>query len=577
MVIFKKFHDIARKPSNGSLVRATVVLACFIATIQAQSVSIWVTAGDKSKLMQKQPGASFGASNNSTKITVNENTKYQTIDGFGHAFTEGSAQVIYGLSTKLQDSLLNDLFNVTTGMGMSVIRVALGACDLGNGVYSYDDLTTGTDTAMAKFSLLGVDSTYLVPILKKVVAINPNIKILACPWSAPPWMKTSNAFIGGSVQTQYYAAYAKYFVKYIQAMKANGINIWAITPQNEPEYGGNNPSCTWTSQQETNFINNNLGPAFQAAGITTKIIAYDHNCDDTNYPIYVCTNASTYVDGSAFHLYGGNISALTTVYNATHKNVYFTELCTCGNNFSGDFSNHVQNVMIGTLTNWGKAAIEWNLATDPNLGPHTDNGGCGICYGGVMVNSATSYSLYTSYYIVSQFSKVIKADAVRVATATTNNNLLNVACVNADGTRAVVVYNNTGSSSTFDVVWNGQAVPFTLANNAAASFSWQGPVSVEQREMPAMDGNVLVRSFPEPFTSSTRIDVTLTKNRDANLVICNSKGTVLATLMHGMNAVGSHSVTWNGMDAFGRPVCPGVYIIRLETQGLSIAKRILKE
>jgi len=574
MLILQDLLTIFRKPLYSSLFLA-IIVASFMPAVNAQPVSIWVTAADKSKLMQKQPNATFGTSNNSTKITVSEATKYQTIDGFGHAFTEGSAETIYSLAAKQQDSLLNDLFNVNTGMGMSVIRVSIGACDLGNGVYTYDDGNTG-DTAMAKFSLRGVDSTYLVPILKKVVAINPNIKILACPWTAPPWMKSSNAFIGGNVLPQYYAAYAKYFVKYIQAMAANGIPIWAMTVQNEPEYGGNNPSCTWTSQQEATFINNNLGPAFQAAGITTKIIAYDHNCDDTNYPIYVCANTGTYVDGSAFHLYAGSISALSTVYNATHKNVYFTELCTCSSDFSGNFSNHVRNVMIGTLTNWGKAAIEWNLSTDPNLGPHTNNGGCGVCNGGVMVNNATSYTLYSSYYIVAQFSKVMKTDAVRVATTSTNNNLLNVACINPDGSRAVVVYNGTGSNSTFDVVWNGQAIPFTLANNAAASFSWQGPVSVEQRNRLVLASNAFVRNFPEPFTSSTRINVYLTKTADANVVICNSKGTVVASLLHGMQAQGQHSVSWNGMDANGRPVSAGVYVIKLDTEGFAIAKRMLK-
>ncbi len=551
------------------------LVTSFAVLVQAQPVSIWVTAGDKSKLMQKQPVVSFGTSGNSTKVTVDETTKYQTIDGFGHAFTEGSAETMYSLAARQQDSLLNNLFNVSTGMGMSVIRISIGASDLGNGVYSYDDVAS-PDTAMAKFSLRGVDSTYLVPMLQKVVAVNPNIKILACPWSAPPWMKSGASFIGGSVLPQYYAAYALYFVKYIQAMKANGITIWAITIQNEPEYGGNNPSCTWTSQQETNFINNNLGPAFKAAGITTKIIAYDHNCDDVNYPEYVCNN-SAYVDGSAFHLYGGNISAMSTVYNATHKNVYFTELCTCGNDFSGDFSNHVRNVMIGSLTNWSKAAIEWNLSTDPNLGPHTNNGGCGICYGGVMVNNPTSYTLYTSYYIVAQFSRVIKTDALRVAATSTNGNLMSVAAINADGTRGAVVYNNTGSNSTFDLVWNGQAVPFTLANNAAASFSWQGPVPVRHAFSPSPLARVAIRNFPEPFSSATRISIDLAGAAAARVVICNSKGAVVASLADNLRAGGLQSVTWNGRDAGGNPAPAGVYIVKVEANGFSLAKCLIKE
>jgi glucosylceramidase len=552
---------------------ATVILTCFISTSQAQPVSVWVTASDQSKLLQKQPNLTFGTSNNGTKITINEATKYQTIDGFGECMTEGSAESIYSLAAKQQDSVLNLLFNLETGAGMSVMRITVGASDLGNGTYTYS-LVAG-DTAMNNFSFRGVDSTFLIPILKKVVAINPNIKILACPWTAPIWMKTNNAYKGGSLQPQYYAAYAKYWVKYIQGMKANGIPIWAITVQNEPLNPGNTPSCTWTKQTEAAFDNNNLGPAFKAAGITTKIIAYDHNCDVTDYPIYVCTT-STYVDGAAFHLYGGSITAMTTVHNATRKNVYFTEQCTCSDNFPGNYSGHMRDVFMGSLTNWSRCVIEWNLSTDANLGPHTNDGGCGVCVGGVMVNNPTSFTLKASYYTFATFSKVIKTDAVRVATTSTNGNLMNVAAVNADGSRAVVVYNNTGSSSTFDVVWNGTAVPFTLANNAAASFLWQGPTPVAERKPVARIDRAFVQNFPEPFTSSTRINVYFTKSTDANVLICNSRGKVIASLMHGMHAQGSHSITWSGTDAYSRPVSAGVYILKVEAEGLSLAKRILK-
>jgi glucosylceramidase len=567
--------DRLKKPFGVPLVMMSAMMTFLVPNIWAQTVSIWVTTSDQSKLLQKQPTETFGTSSNSTKITLDENTKYQTIDGFGHCMTEGSAEVISGLSSRAQDSLLNALFNMSTGIGISVLRVALGACDLGNGVYSYDDVAGG-DPTLAKFSLRGVDSTYLVPILKKVVAINPNIKILACPWSPPAWMKTNDSFIGGSLAAANYAAYASYFVKYIQTMMANGINIWAVTPQNEPENGGNNPSCTWTSAQETNFINNNLGPAFAAAGISTKIIAYDHNCDDTNFPTFVCNNSS-FVDGSAFHLYAGDISAMSTVYNATHKNVYFTEQCTCSDDFPGELSNHVRNVMIGSLTNWSKTVIEWNLATDQNLGPHTNNGGCGVCRGGVTVNSATSFSFNTSYYIVAQFSKVIRPEAVRIATTATNNNLPNVAAVNPDGTRGLVVYNNTGSSTTFDVVRNSLSFPFTLANNAVASFSWAGPTATETRITPVSLASTIVQIRAAPFALSTRITVGLCRAANAIVTICDSRGSVVASLIHGVLAQGNHTVTWNGTDCRGRPVPAGVYFVKVEAEALTIAKPILRE
>jgi glucosylceramidase len=574
MCIFTKFHNgKAIKPRNVPLMLATSVIACFISLIQAQSVSIWVTASDQSKLLQKQPNATFGSSNNSTKITLNEAVRYQTIDGFGACMTEGSAETIYSLASKQQDSLLNLLFNLQTG-GMSVMRITVGASDLGNGTYTYS-LVDG-DTAMDHFNFKGVDSTYLIPILKKVVAINPKIKILASPWTPPIWMKTNNAYKGGSLKTQYYPAYAKYWVKYIKGMKANGIPIWAMTIQNEPLNSNNTPSCVWTQQQEATFDNNYLGPAFKAAGITTKIIAYDHNCDVTAYPIYVCTT-STYVDGAAFHLYSGSITAMTTVRNATKKNVYFTEQCTCSDNFSGNYSGHMRNVFMGSLTNWGRCVIEWNLSTDPDLGPHTNDGGCGVCVGAVMVNNATSFTLKASYYTFATFSKIIKTDAIRIGTTSTEADLLNVAAINDDGTRAMVVYNNTGSSRSFDVVWNGQAAPFTLANNAAASFLWQGPVGAEQRNKLVPATKAFVRNFPEPFTSWTRINLFLTKKADANVVVCNSKGVVVASLMHGTHAQGPHDIMWNGTDASGRPVSAGVYVVNFTTAGFSIAKRILKQ
>ena len=184
-------------------------------------------------------------------------------------------------------------------------------------------------------------------------------------------MKDNNSSIGGSLQTQYYDVYAKYFVKYIQQMKAEGITIDAVTPQNEPLNPGNNPSLVMTAAEQTNFIKNNLGPAFQAAGLTTKIITYDHNCDQPDYPIAVLSDpaANAFVNGSAFHLYAGDISALTTVHDAfPDKAVYFTEQYTSSTgDFGGDLKWHLKNVIIGSMRNWSRTALEWNLANDPNL------------------------------------------------------------------------------------------------------------------------------------------------------------------------------------------------------------------
>ncbi|WP_431244300.1 hypothetical protein ACQ9BO_08095 [Flavobacterium sp. P21] len=195
---------------------------------------------------------------------------------------------------------MNDLYNPTTGLNASVIRISIATSDLSSSSYSYNE--TSGDTNMNNFSLNGPDLTYLIPIIKKIQLINPNIKILATPWTAPRWMKTNGSWVGGSLQTQYYAAYAKYFVKYIQAMQAQGISIWAITPQNEPENPNNEPSMLMNSTEQKNFINQQLGPQLVIAGYGgVKIIAFDHNCDNTAYPIDVLNNSS-YVDGAAVSL-----------------------------------------------------------------------------------------------------------------------------------------------------------------------------------------------------------------------------------------------------------------------------------
>ncbi len=453
-----------------------IVLA-FSLPLAAQTVTPWITKGDQSKLIQQQATVNFAANSgtNSSTITINTGTTYQTMDGFGWCLTQGSAQVISGLAATQQNTLLNDLFNTSTGLSSSVVRISIAASDLSNSSYSYNE--TAGDTNMNNFSLSGPDLTYLIPILQKIIAINPNIKILATPWSAPRWMKSNNGWVGGSLQTQYYDAYARYFVRYIQAMQAQGIRIWAITPQNEPENPYNEPSMTMNSTEEKNFINNNLGPQLYNAGFgNVRIIAFDHNCDNTAYPTDVLNN-SGYVDGAAFHLYAGSISALSTVKNNTGKNIYFTEQYVGGpGNFSGDFGWHMQNVIIGSVNNWAKTAMEWNLATDSGYGPRTP-GGCTSCLGAITVNSSTSYTKNSPYYIIGQISKFVKNGAVRTGISSTNGSISAAGFVNNDGSVVVVAYNSSSSDSSTKIVSGSQAFTYTIPGSSAVTFKWAGGVN----------------------------------------------------------------------------------------------------
>jgi glucosylceramidase len=439
--------------------------------MNAQTVTPWITSGDQTKLLQQQTAVSFGTNSgsNPSTVTVNPSTTYQTMDGFGYTLTEGSCEVISGMTATQQNQLLNDLYNPSTGLNASVVRISIGASDLSSSSYSYNE--TSGDVNMNNFSLNGPDLTYLIPIIKKIKLINPNIKILATPWSAPRWMKTNNSWIGGSLQTQYYAAYARYFVKYFDAMQAQGISIWGITPQNEPENPHNEPSMLMNSTEQKNFINQQLGPQMAAAGYgNIKIIAFDHNCDNTAYPIDVLNN-SGYVDGAAFHLYLGNISAMSTVRNATNKNVYFTEQYTgSGGSFSGDFGWHMQNVVIGSTNNWSKTVLEWNAANNSALGPRTP-GGCSTCLGAITVNNSTSYTKNVAYYIIGQISKFVKPGALRINSSSTNSSIFSVGFKNPDGSISLVVY-NSGGSNTIKVVSGSSAFNYTVPASSAVTFNW---------------------------------------------------------------------------------------------------------
>ena len=254
--------------------------------------------------------------------------------------------------------------------------------------------------------------------LNEILAINPNIKILGTPWSPPVWMKTNGSFIGGSLDAKYYTVYANYFVKYIQGMEAEGITLDAITPQNEPLNPDNNPSMFMSSIEQANFIKNYLGPAFKNASLNTKIILYDHNCDVPSYPLDILGDAMAYeyIDGSAFHLYAGDIKVLSDVHNAyPDKHVYFTEQYTgSGGDFNGDLNWHLKNLIIGATRNWSRNVLEWNLAADASLGPHT-NGGCTTCLGALTINSNT-ISRNVSYYIIAHASKFVRPGSVRINT-----------------------------------------------------------------------------------------------------------------------------------------------------------------
>ncbi|MDB5200821.1 MAG: glucosylceramidase [Ferruginibacter sp.] len=439
-------------------------------------VSAWVTTADRLNQLTKQNGIlGFSTTANSfMDITVDSTQLFQPIDGFGYTLTQGSAQLIWQLPATERATLLAELFgNVDNSIGINYLRVGIGATDLSSTVYSYNDLPAGnTDPTLASFSL-AADMSFMVPLLKEIVAINPAIKILATPWSPPVWMKDNTNSVGGSLVPAYYTVYANYFVKYIQAMKAQGITIDAITPQNEPLHPGNNPSMLMTAAQQTTFVKANLGPALQAAGLATKIIVYDHNCDRPDYPLQVMGDAAAlpFIDGSAFHLYAGDISALSTVHAAfPAKNVYFTEQYTAsGGNFGGDLRWHIKNVVIGSVRNWSRIALEWNLANDASYGPHTP-GGCTTCLGALTISGGT-ITRNVAYYIIGHASKFVPAGSKRIS-SNSSGNVHSAAFLRPDGKKVLIVLNDDNAAQSFNIKFNNKWAATALQSGAVATYTW---------------------------------------------------------------------------------------------------------
>lgn len=439
----------------------------------SKNVTFYLTKPDKSALFEKQEkGVKFSTDKNLPTIEINAGKTFQEMDGFGFTLTGGSAFHINNMSKEKRHALLTELFAFDKeNIGISYLRISLGASDLDAGVFSYNDLPAGeTDLKMEKFSLTP-DKKFLIPVLQEILAINPEIKILASPWSPPTWMKTNNETKGGSLKPEFYDAYAKYFVKYVQEMQKEGIRIDAITVQNEPLHPGNNPSLLMPATEQVDFIKQSLGPAFKQAGIKTKIIIYDHNADKPEYPITVLNDpeAKKYIDGSAFHLYGGIIENVSKVHEAhPDKNLYFTEQWIgAPGDFGGDVQWHTKNLIIGASRNWCKTVLEWNLAADPDQKPHTP-GGCDRCLGAVTIDGDLVIR-NPAYYIVAHASKFVRPGSVRVD-SNIPAGLPNVAFKTPDGKIAVIVLNESGSDQKFNIKIGNEVFSALLAKGSVGTF-----------------------------------------------------------------------------------------------------------
>jgi glucosylceramidase len=459
------------------LAAALLTLSLALPLTAQSTVSLYLTSPDRSALLALQSPIPFSPATTSTQtIIINPAKTYQTIDGFGFALTGGSAQLIAHMDPAKRADLLHNLFTTEgDGIGVSYLRLTIGASDMNDHVYSYDDLAPDqTDPTLAHFSL-DPDKSDVIPVMKQILALDPHIKTLASPWSAPLWMKTNHAAKGGVLEPKYFAAYATYLTKYIEGMKAEGIPIDTLTIQNEPLNENNTPSMLMLPPEQQLFIKQDLGPDFRKAGIKTGIVLYDHNLDHPLYPLSILQDpaAARYIAGSGFHLYGGKVDAMTEVHNAfPNKNLYFTEQMVTDRDPSGPMHlNHpVAHVVIGATRNWSKNVLLWNLAADPNNGPHTANGGCPVCTGAITIDG-DKVTRNVAYYTVAQFSKFVPPGSVRIDSNTLDT-LPNVAFRTPDGKKVLVVSNLTDTTQTFDVHVGTRTFTSTLPANNVGTYVW---------------------------------------------------------------------------------------------------------
>ncbi|MGI6515658.1 MAG: glycoside hydrolase family 30 protein [Fermentimonas caenicola] len=454
-------------------------------------VTIYVTTNNRSQDFKKQAADFSSKSNMSpTTIKLNPAERFQTMDGFGAAITGSTAFNLMKMTKENRTKFLKETFSPTEGMGQSYVRISIGCSDFSLSEYSLCD-TPGIEN----FGLTSEETDYVIPVLKEILAINPDLKIMGSPWTPPQWMKVNNltdlqpfnSWTSGQLNPAYYGDYATYFVKWIQAMNQNGIKIYSVTPQNEPLNRGNSASLYMGWEEQFEFVQNHLVPQFKAASLSTKIYLFDHNynydnmADQNGYPmkIYDAGIDSEVVAGAAYHNYGGDKAELLKVQSRyPDRELVFTETSigtwNDGRNLQVRLIDDMREVALGTVNNGCKAVIVWNLMLDTERGPNRE-GGCQTCYGAVDIDISdfSTITRNSHYYIIGHLSSVVKPGAVRIGTTGFSDpGFIHSAFENTDGTYAVVLLNSTSASKSITLDDGKQHFTYEVPANSVISYKW---------------------------------------------------------------------------------------------------------
>jgi len=448
------------------------------------AVQAWITTGDQSRLLARAPDLAFGSQPaQALDIVVDAGQRYQTMVGFGASITDASAWLIQQrMSAGQRQALLEELFGRgPQGLGFDFARLTIGASDFSRQHYSFDDMPRGqTDPGLARFSI-EPNRAELLPVLKAARAINPQLQVMASPWSAPGWMKTSDSLIQGALKPEMYGVFAEYLLRYVQAYAAEGVPIFALTLQNEPHFEPPDyPGMRLDPATRAALIGQHLGPLLRSRGLQTQLFDWDHNWDEPQSPLAVLGDAQArgFVQGVAWHCYAGDVAAQGRVHDAyPDKEVWFTE-CSGGEwapRFDESLPWLTRNLIIGATRQWARGVLMWNLALDENHGPHL--GGCKDCRGVVTIDSKTgAVTRNIEYYAFGHASRFVRQGAQRIASSSGMDGLDSVAFRHADdGREVLIVCNSAAQPRRFSVTAQGQRFAYELPASSVATFVWQAP------------------------------------------------------------------------------------------------------
>lgn len=425
-------------------------------------------------------------------VTILPDKRRQSMDGFGAAITGSTCYNLMQMKPADRRKFLEKTFSQKKGLGFSYVRISIGCSD-----FSLSEFTCCDKPGIENFALTSEDTDYVIPILKEIKAINPDILILGSPWTCPTWMKVNNlkelkafpSWTDGQLNPAHYNDYARYFVLWVKAFEKEGLKINAVTVQNEPLNRGNSASLFMGWDEQQAFVANALGPAFHEAGLTTKIYAFDHNYnydklpEQQQYPLRIYDNekAASFLSGAAYHNYGGNREELKNVAKQRpDKELIFTEtsigMWNDGRNLGKRLVEDMREVALGTVQNGCRAVLVWNLMLDSDRGPFRPKG-CSTCYGAVDIDrSDFSTITYNShYYIIGHMACVVKPGATLIDTTPVGegNGLMYCAFQNADGSVAFVVLNQGHDAKTLSVkVPGGQYANISVPARAVCSARW---------------------------------------------------------------------------------------------------------